>query len=219
MAGSGFADLLEIVLLSLRVSGTAVVISAALGIPIGAWLGMENTKARRILLLLVNTGMALPPVVVGLVLYILLSRTGPLWFLRWLFSPSAMIAAQTILAFPFVVGITAAAVAALPGELFAQVRSLGATVSQARLTLLREAKDGVLVAVAAAFGRSISEVGAVLIVGGNIEHHTRVLTTAIVLETGRGNFHYALALGVVLLTIALGVNFAILRLRGGRPVA
>ena len=141
--------------------------------------------------------MALPPVVVGLVLYLLLSRSGPLAFLEWLFTLEAMIAAQTV-------------------ELPLQIRTLGASARQCRWTILRESRHGVLLAVAAAFGRSVSEVGAVLIVGGNIQGHTRVLTTAIVLETRMGNFEFALALGGVLLLVALLVNLLIVRLQEGR---
>ncbi len=208
----------SIVWLSLRVSGTAVLVSAVLGIPLGAWIGLSPSKWRTVLQPVIYTGMALPPVVVGLVLYILLSRSGPLAFLGWLFTPQAMILAQTVLALPFVVGITASSVASVPGELLLQVRSLGASAWQVRRTVLREARHGVLLAVAAAFGRSISEVGAVLIVGGNIEGHTRVLTTAIVLETSKGSFLFALALGAVLLSLALVVNILILRLHRGAPL-
>jgi tungstate transport system permease protein len=166
--------------------------------------------------IVVHTGMAFPPVVVGLVLFILLSRSGPLAFLGWLFTPQAMIAAQVILALPFVVGITMSSVAVVPEQLLPQLRSLGATEMQVRWTVLREARSGLMLAVAAAFGRSISEVGAVLIVGGNIEGHTRVLTTAIVLETSKGQFGFALTLGAALLTLALVVNVLILRLDGSR---
>jgi tungstate transport system permease protein len=165
---------------------------------------------------MIHTGMALPPVVVGLVLYLLLSRSGPLAFLGWLFTPKAMITAQTILALPFVIGITMSSVAAVPTELGAQIKSLGASDWQCRWTVLREARHGLLLAVAAAFGRSISEVGAVLIVGGNIAGDTRVLTTAIVLETSKGQFEFALALGAALLSVALLVNVFILRWQGNR---
>ena len=165
---------------------------------------------------MIHTGMALPPVVVGLLLYLLLSRSGPLASLGWLFTPQAMITAQTILALPFVIGITSSSVSAVPCELGEQIKSLGASHWQCRWAILREARPGILLAVAAAFGRSVSEVGAVLIVGGNIESHTRVLTTAIVLETNKGNFELALGLGAVLLSVALLVNFLILRLQGNR---
>ena len=207
----------SILWLSLRVSGTAVLVSSVIGIPVGAWIGLSRNHLTPILRVLIHTGMALPPVVVGLALYILLSRSGPLALLGWLFTPRAMIVAQVILALPFVIGITMTSMAAVPRELLGQLRSLGATERQVYWTVLREARFGVLVAVAAAFGRSISEVGAVLIVGGNIQGHTRVLTTAIILETSKGEFAFALAMGAVLLVVALAVNVLILRLHGGQP--
>ena len=213
------ADFWPILWLSLRVSGTAVLISSLIGIPCGVWLGLSQHRGKRLLSAVIHTGMAFPPVVVGLVLYILLSRSGPLAFLEWLFTPEAMIAAQTVLSLPFVIGITMSSVAAVPAELPMQIRTLGASVRQCRWTILREARHGVLLAVAAAFGRSVSEVGAVLIVGGNIQGHTRVLTTAIVLETRMGNFEFALALGGLLLLMALLVNLIIVRLQGGRLLA
>ncbi len=209
-------ELWSIVWLSLRVSGTALVISSLIGIPLGAWLGLAQFRAKRLVATFVHTGMALPPVVVGLVVYLLLSRSGPLASLGWLFTPQAMILAQTVLALPWVVGITLSAVAAVPQDLLLQVRSLGASRWRARWTVLREARQGVTLAVAAAFGRSISEVGAVLMVGGNIQGHTRVLTTAIVLETGKGQFALALALGAWLLGLALLANLVIVRAQG-RP--
>ncbi len=208
----------RIVTLSLRVSGAAVLLSALIGVPLGAWLGLTRSRLRGPLSVLVYTGMGLPPVVVGLVVYLLLSRSGPLAFLEWLFTPKAMVLAQVILALPFVTGIVMGTVAAVPAELFAQVRSLGASKGQARWAVLREARPGVFLAIAAAFGRSISEVGAVLMVGGDIREHTRVLTTAIVLETRMGEFAVALALGGWLLALALAVNVVILRLQG-RPAS
>lgn len=206
----------SIVWLSLRVSGTAVLVAALLGIPCGVWLGLTRSRGKRWLAALIHTGMALPPVVIGLVLYIMLSRSGPLAFLGWLFTPEAMILAQSLLTLPFVVGITMSFVASVPAELSLQLRSLGASPWQVRWAILREARMGVVLAVAAAFGRSLSEVGAVLIVGGNIQGQTRVLTTAIVLETSKGNFGMALTLGGALLLLALLVNLAIIRLHGGR---
>lgn len=206
----------SVVWLSLRVSGTAVLLSSLFGVPIGVWIGLSRVRVRSLVSPIVYTGMALPPVVVGLALYLLLSRSGPLAVLGWLFTPEAMIFAQTILAFPFVIGITMASVASVPADLPGQVRSLGATDWQCRWTVLREARQGVLLAVAAALGRSLSEVGAVLIVGGNIQGHTRVLTTAIVLETSKGRFGLALSLGAALLLLALFVNVLMVRLHAGR---
>lgn len=202
---------------SLHVSGVAVLVSSLVGIPIGTWLGLTRSRVRGILAVMIQTGMALPPVVVGLCLYLLLSRSGPLGTWGWLFTLKAMILAQIILTLPFILGITMVSVAAVPPELFLQLRSLGASRWQARWTVLREARAGVTLAVATALGRSFSEVGAVLMVGGNIAGHTRVLTTAIVLETSRGRFALALALGGVLLALALVANVAIIRLHG-RPV-
>jgi len=210
------SEFCSIVWLSLRVSGTAVLISSLLGIPCGVWLGVSQFHGKRMVSAVVQTGMALPPVVIGVVLYLLLSHSGPLGFLDWLFTPRAMIVAQTILSLPYVIGITMASVMAVPAELALQIRTLGASDLQCRLTILREARHGVCLAVAAAFGRSISEVGAVLIVGGNIQHHTRVMTTAMVLETGKGNFGLALSLGGALLLLALLVNLLIVRWQGSR---
>jgi tungstate transport system permease protein len=211
------SELWPVVWLSLQVSGLAVGISTVIGVPLGTWLGLTRFAGKRFVTALVHTGMALPPVVIGLLIYLLLSRSGPMAFLGWLFTPQAMILAQTILALPFVVGITMTAVAGVPPDLSFQLRTLGASPRQARWAMLREARPGVVLAVATAFGRSISEVGAVLLVGGNIEGHTRVLTTAIILETSKGQFALALALGAALLTIALLVNVVILRFQGRPP--
>ncbi|MCE9606873.1 MAG: ABC transporter permease [Planctomycetia bacterium] len=209
MTDSG--ELAEIVRLTLQVSAVAVSSATLVGVPLGAWLGLAKFPGREIVVGIIHTGMALPPVVVGLLVYLLLSRSGPLGAWGWLYTPQAMMVAQFILALPLVVGITMHAVAAVPRELFDQLRGLGASPSQARRAILREARSGVGLAIATALGRSLSEVGAVLMVGGNIQGHTRVLTTSIVLETARGEFSMALALGAVLMTLALLVNFVILR--------
>ncbi len=200
--------------LSVVVAGVAVLVASLIGLPLGLWLGRLNFRGRRAVWALVYTGMGLPPVVVGLLIYLLLSRSGWLGFLGWLYSPQAMILAQVILDLPFIIGITMTAVAAIPNELHFQLRTLGASEWQARWTLLSQARSGVILAIATAFGRSISEVGAVWMVGGNIEDHTRVLTTAIILETGKGQFAFALLLGSILLAIALIVNVIILRFQG-----
>src|SRR6266851_4640868 len=178
MPGSD-TELWSIVWLSLRVTGTAVLLSALAAIPLGMWLGLAQFRGKYLLTALVHTGMGLPPVVVGLAVYLLLSRSGPVAFLDWLFTPQAMILAQSIIALPLIIGVTMAAVSAVPRDLLLQVRSLGASPWQAGLAVLLEARAGVLVALAAGFGRVISEVGAALMVGGNIQGHTRVLTTAI----------------------------------------
>jgi tungstate transport system permease protein len=209
-------ELWSIIWLSLRVAGLALVLSALVGIPLGTWLGLAHFRGRGFFVVLIYTGMGLPPVVVGLVVYLLLSRSGPAGFLDWLFTPQAMVLAQGIIALPLVTGVTMAAVEGVPAELVLQMRSLGASAWQTRWTILREARRGVMVALAAGFGRTISEVGAALMVGGNIQGHTRVLTTAIVLETNNGRFSLALTLGGWLLTLTLLVNLLILRLQG-RP--
>lgn len=218
MSSPDLSDLLAIVQLTVIVSGSAVLLSSAIGIPLGALLGLSQGKLTSAAKLLAHTGMALPPVVVGLFLYILLSRSGPLGSLGWLLTPKAMILAQCVLSLPFVVGITMSAVAAVPRELPTQLRSLGATPWQARWAVLREAKAGVVLALAAAYGRSISEVGAVMIVGGNIMGETRVMTTAIVLETQQGAFAFALALGCILLSVSLALNYVVLRLQSSGAV-
>ena len=213
------SDLFEIILLTFQVSGTALLLSTIIGVPLGAYLGLRRFIGRRWVVVLLYTGMGFPPVVIGLFVYLLLSRSGPLGQLNWpfvpeLFTPGAMILAQTIIAFPLVAGFTMAAVMGVDPQLQQQVISLGATKRQAATTVLWEARIGVMVAIIAGFGSIISEVGAVMLVGGNIDGRTRVMTTAIVLETRKGNFELALALGLVLLGITFLVNLAMLRLQG-----
>jgi tungstate transport system permease protein len=207
-----YAGLGQIVILSLYVSGVALGIATLLGVPAGALLALRAVPGRRLIELLIYTGMGLPPVVVGLAVYLLLSRSGPLGDLGWLFTPPAMIVAQTIIALPVVMGLTLTAVEGVDPRLRLQVRALGATPGQVLWAVLREAQGGVLAGIIAAFGSVISEVGAVMLVGGNIDGQTRVLTTAIVLETRQGNFAMALALGGVLLGLALLANALLLRL-------
>ncbi|MCC6165950.1 MAG: ABC transporter permease [Caldilineaceae bacterium] len=216
---NNLSALSEIVGLSLRVSGVALVLSTLVGIPIGLLLGLARFWGRRIAVALVYTGMAFPPVVIGLFVYLMLSRNGPLGRLHWslipdLFTPEAMVVAQVIIAFPLVAGFTMAAVAGVDPALRLQVQSLGASQWQTTWATLEEARGGVIAAVVAGFGGIISEVGAVMMVGGNIEHRTRVLTTAIVLETNKGNFDLAISLGVVLLSLAFFANLVIVRLQG-----
>lgn len=210
------SDLWTTVWLTLAISGTALLLAAAAGLPLGCWLALARFRGKRIFTALVHTGMGLPPVVVGLMVYLLLSRSGPLGDLGWLFTPQAMVLAQAVIALPLVAGVTLAAVEAVPAELAAQVRSLGASRWQVTLAVLREARPGVVVALAAGFGRVVSEVGAALMVGGNVQGQTRVLSTAIVLETGKGEFALALALGGWLLSLTLLANIAVLRWQG-RP--
>lgn len=211
---------LEIVCLTLRVTLGALAIALLLGVPLGAAVGLaRRLPGRSLIVPVIYTGMGLPPVLVGLFVYLMLSNRGPLGDLGWLFTPTGMVLSQTIIAFPLVVGLTMAAVQGVDPDLRTQMRALGATRRQVVLTTLAEARVGVTAAVVAAYGSIISEVGAVMLVGGNIEGETRVLTTAIVLETRRGNFALALALGTVLLALAFLTNLAFYQLQtrqGGR---
>jgi len=211
--------LFEIVTLSLQVSGVALLFSTLIGIPLGAMLGLGRFIGRRLVVALLYTGMGFPPVVVGLFVYLMLSRSGPLGQLDWpfipsLFTPAAIVVAQCIISFPLVAGFTMAAVMGVDPQLRQQVQALGATRWQATLAILMEARVGVIVSIIAGFGSIISEVGAVMMVGGNIEHSTRVLTTAIVLETRKGNFDLAIAIGVVLLGLSFLTNVVMLYLQG-----
>jgi tungstate transport system permease protein len=211
---TGDPELAEIVWLSLRVSGIALIISTLLGIPCGVLLGLRRVPGHGLVTATLYTGMGLPPVVVGLFVYLLLSRSGPLGALGWLFTPKAMIVAQSIIAFPLVAGLTMAAVRGVDPALRVQVRALGATPLQEAVAVLLEARIGLIAAIVAAFGGIISEVGAVMLVGGNIAGKTRVLTTAIVLNTRQGEFALAIALGIILLIIAFATNVGFLRLQG-----
>ena len=205
--------------LSLRVSGVALLFSTLIGVPLGSALGLSRFAGRRLIIALLYTGMGFPPVVIGLFVYLMLSRSGPLGGLNSplvpaLFTPGAMVVAQSIISFPLVAGFTMAAVMGVDPQLRQQVRALGATRWQTTVAVLAEARVGVIVAVIAGFGSIISEVGAVMMVGGNIEGRTRVLTTAIVLETSKGNFDLAMAIGIVLLGLAFLANVAMLTLQG-----
>jgi tungstate transport system permease protein len=205
--------------LTFQVSGIALLFSSLVGIPLGAILGLRRFLGRRLVISLLYTGMGFPPVVIGLLVYMLLSRTGPLGaiqadFIPRLFTPAAMIVAQTVISFPLVAGFTMAAVMGVDPQLRQQVVALGATGAQTARTILLEARTGVIVSVIAGFGSIISEVGAVMLVGGNIDHKTRVLTTAIVLETRKGNFELASSLGLILLVLSFIVNLAMMLLQG-----
>ena len=202
---------------SLRISVSAVVLALLVGIPLGTWLGLARFTGRGVAVALVNTGIALPPVVVGLFVYLLLSREGPLGSLAWLYTPSGMVLAQFILVSPYVAAITLAAVQSVPADVRLQARALGASHWQALIVHLREARLSLMAAVAAGFGAAISEVGAVMLVGGNIQDETRVMTTAILLETRRGRFATAMALGLALLLIAFVVNIFITRVQQASP--
>lgn len=202
-------SLREIVWLSLRVSLTAVAAAALIGLPLGAVLALAQFPGNKLIVILINALMGLPPVVVGLTVYLLLSRSGPFGEFGWLFTPAAMVIAQCILVTPIICALTRQTIEDLWVEYQEQLRSLGATTSRALLTLLWEGRFTLLTGVLAGFGRAIGEVGAVIIVGGNILHVTRVMTTAIALETARGSLELALALGIILITLALIVNAAV----------
>jgi tungstate transport system permease protein len=199
-------ELQRIAALSLAVSGMAALLAALLGVPLGAALHLSRSAGRRPLVLVVNTGMGLPPVVVGLVVTMLLWRTGPFGSLRLLYTPPAMVLAQLIVALPIVAGFTYAALSLQDPDLALAMRADGATERRVAFELIRAARAPILVAIAAGFGRAIAEVGASLMVGGNIVGQTRILTTAIALESSRGDFALALALGMILLLLALTVN-------------
>jgi tungstate transport system permease protein len=206
-----------VVWLTLQVTGGALLLAVVVGLPIGTVLGLaDRVPAVGLVQPLIYTGMGLPPVVVGLFVYLLLSNQGVLGELHWLFTPAAMVLAQTVIALPLVVGLTLTAVQAVDAGLRLQLLALGATRRQLAWTVLDEARPGVYAAILAAFGSIISEVGAVMLVGGNVEGQTRVLTTAIVLETRKGNFALALALGIILLTVAFAANLALFHLQNWR---
>jgi tungstate transport system permease protein len=202
------ANLVEVVGLSLRVSLTAVAFAAGIGLPLGAGLALTRFPGRGAAAALINALMGLPPVVVGLVVYLMLSRSGPFGVFGLLFTPTAMIIAQCLLVTPIIAALTRQVVEDLWEEYAEQLRSLGAGAGRAVPTLLWDARFTLVTAVLAGFGRAVAEVGAVMIVGGNIDHLTRVMTTAIALETSKGNLVLALALGMVLMALSLGVSMA-----------
>ncbi|MEN8893998.1 ABC transporter permease [Planktotalea arctica] len=203
------ADLVEITLRSLHVSLSALVIASCIALPFGAWLAIRRFRYRRTAIAVLNALMGLPPVVVGLIVYLLLSRSGPFGVMGLLFTPSAMIIAQVIIITPLIASITHQAMRELWSEYHDLLISLNTTKRQRIVTLIWDGRRALLTAALAGFGRAIGEVGAIMIVGGNIDHATRVLTTAIALETGKGDFALALGLGFVLIALALAVNFMI----------
>lgn len=210
---SGDSDLTAIIALSLRVTLTALFLACAIGLPLGAALGTMRFPGRTLITVFLNAMMGLPPVVVGLVVYLMLSAAGPLGPLGLLYTPAAMIIAQTILITPIVAALTRQVIADLDEEYAEQFASLGVGVRDRIAALLWDARYSLLTVSLAGFGRAVAEVGAVMIVGGNINHVTRVMTTTIALETSKGNLELALALGVVLVTIAVLVNGAVMTLR------
>lgn len=210
---SGDADLIEIVGLSLRVSLTAILLACLIGLPLGAWLAISRFRGRGAVLVLINALMGLPPVVVGLLVYLNLSRAGPLGSFGLLYTPTAMIIAQTILIAPIIAALSRQVIEDLHAEYDEQFRSMKLTRGEIIRALLWDGRTALITVALAGFGRAIAEVGAVIIVGGNIDHLTRVMTTAIALETSKGDLPLALALGLILLVIALTVNALAMTLR------
>ena len=202
-------ELIGIIMLSLQVSGTALLIASVIGIPAGAITGLMKFPGRGFIIMLSNTFMGLPPVVVGLFVYLILSRSGPLGVMGLLYTPSAMIIAQIILALPIVTSLCHSAIVNVDPIIGQAAATLGATPYQKALTIVREARHGIFSGIIAGLGRVMAEVGAILIVGGNIAGYTRVMTTTIALETDKGNFELALALGIILLIISLIINMVL----------
>ena len=206
LLAGGDPEIYGIIIRTLLISGTATALAMLLGVPLGYLIARTRFRGRTLLLGLVNTGMGMPPVVVGLIVWLLLTRSGPLGFLGLVYTAKAMVLAQFLIATPLVVAVTAAAIQALPAQLPDLLATLGAGRLRALWLLSREARLGLVAAVMAGFGAIVSEVGASMTVGGNLRGSTRVLTTAIVTETGRGNLAVALALGLLLLALAFAVN-------------
>jgi len=204
---------MSITWLSLKISGTATFISLFIGVSIGVAVALNDFFGKRLVISIINTGMGLPPVVVGLFVTIMIWRSGPFGFLQILYTPTAMIIAQAIIATPIVMGISLAAIQNLPPNLRLQILSLGASRLQMVWVLVKESRLPLLAAVMAGFGGVISEIGASIMVGGNIKGYSRVLTTATVMETGKGNFDLAIALGVILLILAFTINFILTQIQ------
>jgi tungstate transport system permease protein len=214
LIGTFNPELYQIILRSLQVSGSAMLISTAIGGSFGTLVALHHFSGRRIIINVLNTFMGLPPVVAGLLLYLLLSRSGPFGFLELLFTPSAMIMAQTILATPIVAALTLSAVAGVPSSVRETALGLGASRIQAVWVIIKEARFAIMAAIIAGFGRIVAEVGAVMMVGGNLRGYTRVMTTAIALDTSRGDFELAIALGLILILISFLVNGALHVIQG-----
>jgi tungstate transport system permease protein len=210
---SGDAELAAIILLSLRVSLSAVIAACVIGLPLGAAAAIYRFPGRGALILVMNAMMGLPPVVVGLLIYLMLSNAGPLGVFGLLYSPTAMIIAQTVLITPIVASLARLVIADLHAEYDEQLRSLGLSAARTMATLLWDGRYSLLTVALAGFGRAVAEVGAVIIVGGNIDHVTRVMTTAIALETSKGDLGLALALGIILISLSLLVNGSVMALR------
>lgn len=202
------AELIRIILLSLKISGLALFFATLLGLPIGVAIGLHRVRGHGLIITILNTLMGLPPVTVGLFVYLFLSRSGPLGPLGFLYTPTAMVIAQMILAAPIVASLVHSAVISVDPIIKQAALSLGATPLQASMAVIKEARYGIISSLLAGFGRLMAEVGAVIIVGGNIAGYTRVMTTTIALETDKGNFELAVALGIVLLFVSFLINAA-----------
>ena len=213
---SGNAEIFAIARLSLMVSVLATAAAVLVGVPLGSWIAVKKFPLKKFLIALINTGMGLPPVVAGLVVMLFLARSGPFGFLNWLYTPAGMIIAQIIIATPIIMALSVSAMQSVDPKFYQQMLTLGAGDWQAIKVCLKEIRLSVLAAVIAGFGRLVAEVGAVMIVGGNIRHQTRMLTTATVMETQMGNFDMAIALGLILLSLSFAVNLALTLIQQGK---
>ena len=218
LLAQGDAEVIEITLRTLAVSASATALALILGVPLGALLALRRFPGRGLIIAAVNTGLGMPPVVVGLVIVLILWRSGPLGQLNLIYTPYAMVAAQFLLALPLVIGFSLTSIQSLPAKLLDQMRALGANRVQMLWLMMRETRLGILAAVMAGFGAAISEVGASMQVGGNLAGDTRVLTTATVLETSRGNFELAIALSLILVVMAYLVNLVLTGVQQRRAV-
>jgi tungstate transport system permease protein len=216
---TGDREILEITWLTLRVCLMAIIISSIIGLPLGMFLGLTRFKGRKIILVLINIGMGLPPVVAGLWITMLLWRSGPLGHLQLLYSPTAIVMAQVLVSLPIVTGLTSSAFQQINEKMLLQIKALGATKTQTIALLLKQTKIAIVAAIMAGFGRVIAEVGAAMMVGGNIQGDTRILTTSIVMEVSKGNFDVALAISFILLTVALLITAALTLLQQRKRVS
>jgi tungstate transport system permease protein len=206
---SGDLGILEVTLLTLRVSFTAILISTIIGIPIGILLGLTHFRGRKLLLILINIGMGLPPVIAGLTITMLLWRSGPVGDFALLYTPTAIITAQILVSLPIIVGLTSSSFQQIDEKMLLQIKALGATKIQTLIILLKEMRIAILAAIMAGFGRVIAEVGAAMMVGGNILGETRILTTSIMMEVSKGNFDVAIALSFILMSLAFLITFCL----------
>jgi tungstate transport system permease protein len=219
MIVSGNQEIFDVTLLTLRVSFTAMLFSTLIGLPLGIFLGLTRFKGRKILLVFINIGMGLPPVVAGLWITMILWRSGPLGNLSLLYTPTAIVLAQILVSLPIVTSLTCSAFQQISDKLLLQIRALGATKLQTLFILLKQSKIAILAAIMAGFGRVIAEVGAAMMVGGNIQGDTRILTTSIVMEVSKGNFDIALALSFILISVALIITAALTFLQQRRGMS